>query len=87
MRIVKNLCASVAAARATAYLQPMDVLKILFVVLLVGVTLTLGVGIFALFRGGSFGRSYSNKLMRMRVLLQFCAVMVLVAIWWLSGHR
>ena len=27
---------------------------------LLAVTLTLGVGIYALFRGGDFGRSYSN---------------------------
>ena len=34
----------------------------------------LGFGIYALFRGGDFGRSYSNKLMRLRVLLQFVAI-------------
>ena len=43
------------------------------------VLITLGFGIFALFRGGDFGRSYSNKLMRLRVLLQFIAIIVLVA--------
>ena len=48
------------------------------------VLITLCVGIFALFRGGDFGRSYSNKLMRLRVLLQFVAILVLVAaaFWW-----
>ena len=46
-------------------------------------TLALGVGIFALFRGGDFGRSYSNKLMRLRVVLQAAAVLILVtAVWW-----
>ena len=50
---------------------------------LVAVTLTLFVGLFALFRGGDFGRSYSNKLMRLRVLLQAITVAVLVAaVWW-----
>jgi hypothetical protein len=43
------------------------------------VLVTLGFGIYALFRGGDFGRSYSNKLMRLRVLLQFIAIIVLVA--------
>jgi hypothetical protein len=33
--------------------------------------LVLCVGIFALFRGGRFNRSYSNLLMRWRILLQF----------------
>lgn len=37
------------------------------------------VGIFALFRGGRFNRSYSNLLMRWRILLQFIAI-VLVAV-------
>ena len=48
------------------------------------VLITLCVGIFALFRGGDFGRSYSNKLMRLRVALQFVAIVVLIAaaFWW-----
>jgi hypothetical protein len=50
---------------------------------LVAVTVTLGFGLFALFRGGDFGRSYSNKLMRLRVLLQAITVAILVAaVWW-----
>jgi nitrogen fixation-related uncharacterized protein len=50
------------------------------------VLITLGVGIFALFKGGDFGRSYSNKLMRLRVALQFVAVLVLVAAFWWRNH-
>ncbi len=43
----------------------------------------LAVGIYALFRGGDFGRSYSNKLMRLRVLAQFVAILVLMgALYW-----
>ncbi|MDE2356907.1 MAG: twin transmembrane helix small protein [Alphaproteobacteria bacterium] len=61
--------------------------KILIPLSLAAVTLTLGVGIFALFRGGEFGRSYSNKLMRLRVLLQFGAVIVLVAAWAFARHQ
>ncbi|MDP3749172.1 MAG: twin transmembrane helix small protein [Phenylobacterium sp.] len=50
---------------------------------LAAVTVTLFIGLYALFRGGDFGRSYSNKLMRLRVLLQAIAVAVLVAaVWW-----
>ena len=50
---------------------------------LAAVTVTLFIGLYALFRGGDFGRSYSNKLMRLRVLLQAVAVAVLVAaVWW-----
>lgn len=36
--------------------------------------LVLCVGIFALFRGGRFNRSYSNLLMRWRILLQFIVI-------------
>lgn len=46
---------------------------------LVAVLIALAAGLYALFRGGDFGRSYSNKLMRLRVLLQFIAIIVLVA--------
>jgi len=49
---------------------------------LAAVLLTLIAGLFALHRGGDFGRSYSNKLMRLRVLLQFVAIIVLVAAFW-----
>jgi nitrogen fixation-related uncharacterized protein len=62
----------------------MDIFAILIPLSLGAVLIALGVGIYALFRGGDFGRSYSNKLMRLRVLLQAIAVVVLVAaaFWW-----
>jgi hypothetical protein len=50
------------------------------------VLITLCVGIFALFKGGDFGRSYSNKLMRLRVALQFLAILVLAAAFWWRNH-
>jgi predicted membrane protein len=52
---------------------------ILIFVALAAVAITLAAGIYSLYRGGDFGRSYSNKLMRLRVLLQFVAVIILVA--------
>jgi nitrogen fixation-related uncharacterized protein len=60
----------------------MDLFDILIPIALAAVAITLGFGIYALFRGGDFGRSHSNKLMRLRVLLQFIAVIVLVAAFW-----
>lgn len=53
---------------------------------LLGVLATLFAGLYALFRGGDFGRSYSNKLMRLRVLMQFIAVLALVAFFWWRSH-
>jgi hypothetical protein len=55
------------------------VFQILLPVALAAVFLTLCAGIYTLFRGGDFARSHSNKLMRLRVLLQFCAILILVA--------
>ena len=49
---------------------------------LLAVLITLCFGLYALFRGGDYGRSNSNKLMRLRVALQFVAVLVLVAAFW-----
>ncbi len=61
----------------------MNIFQYLIPISLAAVTLTLFVGLFALFRGGEFGRSYSNRLMRLRVLLQAIAVAILViAVWW-----
>jgi hypothetical protein len=65
-----------------------DIFTWLIPAALAAVFITLCVGIYALFRGGDFGRSYSNKLMRLRVLLQFVAIMVLVAAMvWRSGRH
>lgn len=44
-------------------------------------------GIFTLFRGGDFSRSWSNKAMRARVVAQFVVILVLVAaMWWKQSH-
>jgi hypothetical protein len=42
------------------------------------VFVTLCFGIFAMFRGGQFGRTWSNRMMRLRVLTQFVAILVLI---------
>ena len=52
--------------------------KILSIVLLVAVGVVLILGIGTLFKGGETSKKYSNKLMQLRVLLQFVAVLVLV---------
>jgi len=65
----------------------MDAFDFLIPAALASVALVLAAGIFALFRGGDFGRSWSNKLMRLRVVMQAIAIAVLVgAAWWRSSH-
>ncbi|WP_395945999.1 twin transmembrane helix small protein [Brevundimonas sp.] len=50
----------------------------LIVAAIAAVTVTLGLGLYSLFRGGEFARSHSNRLMRWRVGLQAVAVLLLV---------
>ena len=61
------------------------VFNVLILLAILAVAVVLGFGIYSLFRGGDFGRSYSNKLMRLRVVMQALAVAVLMAaVWWRS---
>ena len=53
-------------------------LKILSITLLIAVGVVLILGIGTLFKGGETSKKYSNKLMQLRVLLQFIAIIVLV---------
>ena len=46
--------------------------------LLGAVALVLIMGIYTLFKGGETSKKYSNKLMQLRVLLQFIASIILV---------
>ena len=52
--------------------------KILAIVLLIAVGIVLILGIATLFKGGETSKKYSNKLMQLRVLLQFIAILALV---------
>ncbi|MGQ3039287.1 MAG: twin transmembrane helix small protein [Brevundimonas sp.] len=64
-----------------------NVLDILILLAIAAVAITLGLGLYSLYRGGDFARSYSNKLMRLRVLLQAIAIALLVVgMWWKSTH-
>ncbi|MNJ02015.1 hypothetical protein D3C73_1618210 [compost metagenome] len=50
-------------------------------------TITLGFGVYTLYRGGDFARSNSNKLMRLRIILQATAVLLLMGgMWWKATH-
>ena len=53
--------------------------KIVAVILLISVALVLILGIKTLFKGNE-NKKYSNKLMQLRVLLQFIAIIVLVGL-------
>ena len=54
------------------------IVKIFSIILLIAVGIVLILGIGTLFKGGSTSKKYSNKLMQLRVLLQFIAIILLV---------
>mgnify|MGYP006117113825 FL=1 len=53
--------------------------KILGVILIMVVAVVLILGIGTLFKGGETSKKYSNKLMQLRVLFQFIAIVALVS--------
>jgi hypothetical protein len=53
-------------------------LQILIPIALLSVVATLAMGFYALYRGGDFGRDWSNKLMRLRIGLQALTAVLLV---------
>ncbi len=53
--------------------------KIISIILLISVGLVLILGIGTLFKGGETSKKYSNRLMQLRVLLQFIAIVALVS--------
>ena len=63
------------------------VFNVLILLAILAVAVVLGFGIYSLFRGGDYARSNSNRLMRLRVLLQATAVVLLMAgLWWKTSH-
>ena len=55
------------------------IVKILGIMLLIIVAVVLVLGIGTLFKGGVTSKKYSNKLMQLRVLFQFIAIVALVS--------
>ena len=55
-------------------------IKVIAIVLILAAAIVLVLGIGTLFKGGSTSKKYSNKLMQLRVLLQFIAIIVLVCL-------
>ena len=55
------------------------IVKVLSIALLIAVGVVLILGIGTHLKGGQTSKKYSNKLMQMRVILQFIAIIALVA--------
>jgi drug/metabolite transporter (DMT)-like permease len=50
------------------------------------VAMVLLAGLYTLWAGGEVSRNWSNRLMRIRVLAQFIAVLIILAVLYFSGR-
>lgn len=60
------------------WVDGMGAMKIVIVVAVLATALALFVGLFSMARGGAFNARYGNRLMRLRVLIQGVAVVMVV---------
>jgi Hypoxia induced protein conserved region len=88
----KSQCSGVDAPamadrQSRCYVKPMASFLSTFVlpIAIAAVALVLLLGLINMMRGGSPGRS--QKLMRLRVLLQFVAIVIIMITVWAMGHR
>ena len=63
-----------------------DPLFIIAAIACLAVVAVLLVGIGGFARGGDFNRKYANKIMRLRLLAQFIAIVLIVVFVWVAGR-
>ncbi|MCB1340780.1 MAG: twin transmembrane helix small protein [Pseudooceanicola sp.] len=63
----------------------MDALYYLILFVMGAVVIVLAVGIGGFGKGGAFNAKYSNKMMRLRLLFQFIAVLLILLFVYLGG--
>ncbi len=61
-------------------------LYFLIPVVMLGVLVILGMGIYSLAKGGGFAKENSNKLMRLRVVAQAVAIALLMLLVWITSQ-
>jgi hypothetical protein len=60
--------------------------NIIVLIAILVVAAILCVGLYSLFRGGDFARTNSNKLMRLRIVAQLGAIVVILAVLYFTGR-
>jgi hypothetical protein len=60
--------------------------KFLVAVAVAIVALVLLAGLYTLWIGGETSRNWSNRLMRIRVLAQFIAILIILAVLYFNAH-
>lgn len=64
----------------------MDILPLIMVLFMVGAFVVVIIGVVAMAANGKLNKKHSNKLMRLRILLQAVAIVFFVIIVWLSRN-
>ena len=59
-------------------------LKALVAIAILFVAIILGGGLYTLWKGGDVARTWSNRLMRLRVLAQFIAILLVMLVLYFS---
>jgi hypothetical protein len=60
--------------------------QVLVVLSVLAVALVLMAGLYTLWIGGETGRNWSNRLMRIRVLAQFIAIIIIMSVLYFSSR-
>ena len=60
--------------------------KIIVGIAVFSVAVVLCLGLYTLWVGGNTARTWSNKLMRIRVLAQFIAIIIIMAVLYFTQH-
>jgi hypothetical protein len=58
--------------------------KVIVAIAIGAVFLVLCLGIYTMWKGGAVSATWSNKLMRLRVLLQFITIIIVILVVWAS---
>ena len=66
--------------------MPGFIYYLLIPISLLAVLAVLGTGIYAMFKGGDFNKKYANKLMRLRITLQFVAIVIIMSALYFSTN-
>ena len=61
--------------------------KTIILIAIVFVAMILMAGLYTLWKGGDVSRSWSNRLMRMRVLAQFVAIIIIMTVLYFTSQH
>ena len=62
-------------------------MKIAVIIACLAVLAVLIAGLYSMWRGGDFSRKWSNKLMRLRVMLQAVAIVIIMIGFFFARHH